>query len=395
MEELIFSTDLNSEQKMIGEGKQVGRYGHVEEIKDVKKQLNGVARSQTLFAANSDFSKVEKHDQRKVAVDTVFETASNEMDTKWASEPGNIYDKVEVAVTRGKMTDTDAQVTFIEKYSQTDILDNLQEVTFERSMAQKCEAKDSTKHTRRRKAKREKVFEKQKAALLAAADMSNKLYRNAKLDNNDEDEDYKKRTTRKYAIAKRDAQQEYIDAMVEADKYDYENNIKMARTEDGRRVIDMGNGTSDYFASLFKLSSDYKIEKARATIIVDYTHLKSYVPNKEADRIDRKGKEFIENGERMKEKLNNDANKCFDRLPDLLIALNSDLRAREEEIRAKVDNFKNKDLDTKINMVNKIIHNPYIMATFRKDMRELGAKQAPNQNKRNELADTFLRDLNA
>lgn len=394
MEEIIIdSTGLNSE-KLEEKMPHAIKYGHEHErVYAVNQRKN--AENDKLFAADSDFKKVEQSGQRITAVNTVFETATNEMDTKWNHEPGNIYDKVNVAITRGKWENTDKQVEFIEKYSQTGILNNLREITFERSMAQKCEAKDSTKHTRRRKAKREKVFEKQKAALLAAADMSNKLYHNAKLEDNDEDNNYKIETTRKYAIAKRDAQQDYIDAMVEADKYDYENNIKMARTEDGSRVIDMGNGTSDYFASLFKLSSEYKIEEARQTLAYDYTRVTECLTGKEADRNRDKAKEFKDTEDRMKKKLNNDANKCFDRLPDLLIALNPDLRAREEEIRGKVDNFKNKSLESKITIVNNIIHNPFIMATFRKDMRELGAKQAPNQNKRNELADTFLRDLNA
>ncbi len=400
MEELLFSVDVNSGQEYIGAKKEAGRYGHVREIEDVRQRINGIAGKEYLFDDNSDFSKVKTHDKREAEVNKVFTKAAEEMDGHLKFNSENIYDKVKIALTRGKLAETDRQVEFIEKYSETGVLDDLQEVTFERSMAQKCEKADSTKHTRRRKAKREKAFEKQKAALLAAAEMSNKLYHNAKLDERDEQYeqdgagDYIMKSTKKYALAKRDAQQNYIDAMIEADEYDYENNIKMARTEDGKRVIDMGNGTSDYFASLFKLSSDYKIKNAKKTLVADYINLKNYMSGKEADRIERKGKEFIENDERMKEKLNNDANKCIDRLPDLLIALNPELEVRKNEIRSKVDDLKNKALESKISLVQNIIHNPYIMATFRKDMRELGAKQLPDENKRKELAGDILNDLN-
>lgn len=402
MEEFIDSQSLVNSEKIVDETKRaVGLYGHVEEIREVERRLDGLGGKSNILEGKTDFLKVKDYAGRKEEVDKVFVSATDEMDKLLKFDAQTINDKVRIALERGKLENTDKQVTFIEKYSQIGVLDNLQLVTFERTMAQKCDAKDSTKHTRRRKAKREKVFEKQKEALSAAAEMSNKLFQNKKLGEYGQVDEDTNESTKKYASAKYEAQMNYIDAMMEADKYDYENNIKMARTRDGRRVIDMGNGTSDYFASLYKLTSDNRIYDAENVVAADGTQLRNYLSGEEAVRLDKKTQALLDRHNRLKDSLTNDAKKCVDRLPDLFIALDSGLEPRRSELREKVEALKDKGAATIIGLVQHIIADPYIMATFRKDLRELGTNnkagaviELPNENKCKELADSFLKELN-
>lgn len=402
MEEFIDSQSLVNSEKIVDETKRaVGLYGHVEEIQEVERRLDGLGGKSNILEGKTDFLKVKDYAGRKEEVDKVFKSATDEMDELLKFDAQTINDKVRIALERGKLENTDKQVTFIEKYSQIGVLDNLQLVTFERTMAQKCDAKDSTKHTRRRKAKREKVFEKQKEALSAAAEMSNKLFQNKKLGEYGQVDEDTNESTKKYASAKYEAQMNYIDAMMEADKYDYENNIKMARTRDGRRVIDMGNGTSDYFASLYKLTSDNRIYDAENVVAADGTQLRNYLSGEEAVRLDKKTQALLDRHNRLKDSLTNDAKKCVDRLPDLFIALDSGLEPKRSELREKVEALKDKGAATIIGLVQHIIADPYIMATFRKDLRELGTNnkagaviELPNENKCKELADSFLKELN-
>lgn len=367
MEELLESVDINSAQQF--KVNNSWEFGYAKEIYD-KQNQEKIGTQATGNRQYANYDTMSRKESRTTAINSLYDNISAEMTAMLSRDEVGLYKKgaMDEDMYEGEKKDK----LRIENYSQDGILQSVNELTYESTMATKCEQRNSTKSSRKRKEKREKALQKHKEAVMAVSSLAFERFRMLGGIGGISGDTSIIRESEKAIIyedfkASQTAKMKMIEAIRDADKYDYENNIKMRRI-DNKRVIDMGKGTSDFFVSLARLRTRIKCEELRVVASKDYDRLSELLPQEQRRRYDAKEAKFQAAHKNERKGMEEDLGVAIMRVPDLICALNpgedkASLLELAKKVIANPDGF-----HLKAAIVNKIMTNPGIASCIRKDM---------------------------
>lgn len=354
MEEIIYS-DKGSEH--VENLENNGTWGFAEEKQQIKEnRYDDPSRKNPLY---DEYNTSQKREEKLNTIYAKLNERFSGGDDAILSV--NAYKNV---TTNAELYENERRdISTFEKYSQTGLLANIREVSYENKKAIERQANHNTKHTRKRVEKRRQVMEKHRAAVLATSEMTfDHFMRNAYLDIKEAD----KKAMLELSQDGLNGIKQFRDALKDAEDYETEHNIKMLRVGK-KRAIDMGDGTTKFFQNLCRIRTGYTTFKIEELIMQDYLNIINNAPQSELSRLQKKSNSKGVQMKNKRKKLNSDINAIASQIPALIQALNPNESLRS--LKNFVRGFKaNTDTDKKLTFVNMILNSSVISMSIRKDI---------------------------
>ncbi len=333
--------------------RDIGLYGYIKETDVERHRHFDVTRAETIA------DKMSSDSSRNEIINRTYDSTLNATTTEaFENLQGAIFSKY--SLYDKEMDDKAA----IRDYVQSGLERDIRELSYEYKMADSYDKKKKSKSSNKRLEKRKKAWEAHKEATLATGTSAAAMFNyNTRMNIGDVERKALYEYTKPALVAKQKA----LVAMKDADAYDIENNIKMARNGK-KRAIDMGDGTTKFFQKLAKIRSDAKSYDYSVAIGMDYSNITGYIPKGEKKRFDLQKAKHLDNVEKSRIALEKDLDSVSERIPDLLQALNPNFLV--EDIKPLIPAYVNsKDYEAKRKLVDIIMSEPAIVRCIRRDLK--------------------------